>query len=180
MNRIASVRFILFSVTLVAAPGVAVWLWHPLKASWGLRCKRMVFLLSSVPLLNANSQEIAPALPGKRRQSDDPPGHPIAVTTVILVSVGGGIAKSETLQVMMDVVMIVATLALGVAVRKRDLRLPLRAHMFYSKAGGKGDAGALSFPGRRSPITGDFPLFRGDAGHDFPDLRLRHYFVQGS
>ena len=166
MNKIAPPRFILFVAALVVGTALAVTLWHPLKGIMGgFDVAGLLFLVSSIPLLNDTPNQMR----AHSKENDANRGVllmiTVTVTTVILVAVGVVIAKSESLQVI-DTVMIIATLAIAWLFGNVIYAFHY-AHLFYSKAGGKGDAGGIEFPGTKEPDYWDFLYFAATLGMTF-------------
>ncbi|MES2120137.1 MAG: DUF1345 domain-containing protein [Pseudomonadota bacterium] len=163
MNKIAPPRFILFVAALIVGTPLAVTLWHPLKGIMGgFDVAGLLFLVSSIPLLNNTPNQMR----AHSKENDANRGVllmvTVTVTTVILVAVGAVIAKSETLQVI-DIVMIIATLAIAWLFGNVIYAFHY-AHLFYSKTGGKGDAGGIEFPGTKEPNYWDFLYFAATLG----------------
>lgn len=166
MSKIAPPRFILFVAAFIVGTTVAVTLWHPLKGIMaGFDAAALMFLLSSISLLNNTPNQM-------RRHSKENDANraillatTVTVTTVILVAVGAVIVKSERLEVI-DVIMVVVTLALAWVFGNVVYGFHY-AHLFYSKAGGKGDAGGIEFPGTKEPVYWDFLYFAATLGMTF-------------
>jgi uncharacterized membrane protein len=167
MSKFAPVRFIVFVVLLIAGSAFLSWLWHPLKGIMtGFDLAGLVFLASCLPLLNDDSRRM-------RKQSKENDanrglflGVSVAVTTVILVAVGGVIARSQAGDVL-DVVIIVATLLIAWLFGNVVYALHY-AHMYYlPEKRGRGDAAGIGFPGTAEPNYWDFLYFSFTLGMTF-------------
>lgn len=167
MGKLAPSRFIIFIVLLVGGIAAFVSLWQPLKGIMGgFDLAAFVFLGSHLPFLNDSADQM-------RRHSKDNDANramllaiTVAVTTVILVTVGAVIGKGESHQVA-DVVMVIATLGLAWLFGNTVYALHY-AHLFYQSGRGReGDAAGIEFPGTAEPDYWDFVYFAFTLGMTF-------------
>ncbi|MEO6225913.1 MAG: DUF1345 domain-containing protein [Sphingomicrobium sp.] len=167
INKIAPARFVLFILVLVIGVGLTAWLWKPLEGVMvGFDAAAFLFLASCFPLLDDDVTEM-------RRHSKENDanratllGITVAVTTVILISVGAIISKSGGLQGL-EVLMIVTTLVLAWLFGNVIYALHY-AHLFYHSAKDRrGDSGGIEFPGTKQPNYWDFVYFAFTLGMTF-------------
>jgi uncharacterized membrane protein len=167
MTKVAPLRFILFVVVLIGGVAAGSLLWRPVHGTMlGFDAAAGLFLMSCAPLLNDG--------PGKMRdQSRRNDANrvvllaiTVVVTIAVLVTVGAVIMKAETLT-MLDIVMIVATLALAWLFGNMVYAMHY-AHMFYLKSKDSGgDAAGIDFPGTKQPDYWDFIYFAFTLGMTF-------------
>jgi uncharacterized membrane protein len=167
MTKILPARFVLFVVVLIVGTGAALWLLPPLHGIMtGFDLAAFVFLASCLPLLDDEPQQM-------RRHSKENDANrlvllavSVAVSIVILVAVGAVIARSDALRAL-DVLMIVATLALAWLFGNVVYALHY-AHVYYQAGKDRGgDAAGISFPGTKEPDYWDFLYFAFTLGMTF-------------
>jgi uncharacterized membrane protein len=167
MSNYAPARFILFVLVLIVGIGAGLALWRPLQGIMaGFDIAAFVFLGTCVPLLNDDAAQM-------RRHSKENDANrltllaiTVAVTIVILVTVGAIIARSKGLQIF-DVLMIIATLALAWLFGNVVYAFHY-AHMYYQAGKDRGgDAAGIVFPGTKEPDYWDFVYFAFTLGMTF-------------
>ncbi|MCL6679314.1 DUF1345 domain-containing protein [Sphingomonas sp. RG327] len=167
MRKFAPSRFIIFLVLLIAGIGGFVWIWQPLKGIMaGFDLAAFIFLASHLPFLNDTADQM-------RRHSKENDANramllsiTVAVTTVILVTVGAVIGRGQSHEVA-DVVMVIVTLALAWLFGNTVYALHY-AHLYYQAGPGKGgDAAGIEFPATKEPDYWDFLYFAATLGMTF-------------
>lgn len=167
MSKFAPARFVLFVVLLVAGIALFMWLISPLKGVMaGFDFAALVFLISCLPLLDDDIKEM-------RRHAKENDANragllviSVAVTTVILVTVGAVIVKARELH-RIDAIIIIATLSLAWLFGNVIYAFHY-AHEYYSADDDhRGDRGGIVFPGTREPDYWDFLYFSFTLGMTF-------------
>jgi uncharacterized membrane protein len=167
MHKLAPSRFIIFLVLLGGGIAAFVTLWQPLKGIMaGFDLAALVFLATHLPFLNDEPDQM-------RRHSKENDANrgmllaiTVAVTTVILVTVGAVIGKGQSHQVA-DVVMVIATLAVAWLFGNSVYALHY-AHLYYQAGKDQeGDAAGIGFPGTKEPDYWDFLYFAFTLGMTF-------------
>lgn len=167
-NRIAPPKFILFVFLLVAvSAGACAYIDWMRGIMIGFDVAALVFLLSCIHLLFDTS---AAAMRRHAAENDANRamllGITVAVTTVVLVTVGAELMQSQS-QGGAPIALIVATLALAWLFGNVVYAIHY-AHMFYRKdAKGGGDCGGLDMPGAKEPDYWDFVYFSFTLGMTF-------------
>ena len=152
--RIAPARFILFGVLFVGVTAVAKLVADMDNALLiGFDVAAFVFLAGSVRLVHADAEAMRRAAKANDVNRVALLAISVVLSLVVLVAVGALIASGTALSVV-DIVLIVATLALAWLFANVVFALHY-AHLFYLQAHGR-DRGGLDIPHTTEPDYWDF------------------------
>ena len=163
--RIAPARFLLFGavfVVVTAAAKLVADLDNALLI--GFDAAAFVFLAGAIPLFGADVRAMRRAAKANDVNRVALLAISVVLSLVILAAVGALIASGTALS-SMDIVLIVATLALAWLFANAVFALHY-AHLFYLQASGQ-DRGGLNIPNAREPGFWDFLYFSFTLGMTF-------------
>lgn len=165
-HHLAPARFLLFGlVFLIIAAGALASGEAPRTALLtGFDIATAVFLLSVIPLLRTDPEEMRRRAEGNDANRVGLLAISVLLTLVVLFAVGTLIAGAKALG-RGDIILIVSTLALAWLFANLVFTLHY-AHLYYLQDKGK-DRGGLEVPGVKEPDYGDFLYFSFTLGMTF-------------
>lgn len=165
-NRFAPPRFLLFIVVALAGFAAAISLtdW-PRAALIGFDAGAALFLLSCVPLLRHEADEMRHAAERNDANRAMLLAMTAIVSSVVLVAIGVELAQRAAPKAA-DIALIISTLLIAWLFSNTVYALHY-AHIFYSAGSGGEDRGGMEFPGEDEPNYWDFTYFAFTLGMTF-------------
>lgn len=165
-RKIAPLRFLVFAAALVGVGLINAALGQDARGAllFGFDVAAFVFLCSVVPLLRADANAMRRIAAANDANRAGLLAITVLLSLVILFAVGTLIASPQKL-VRLDIVLIVATLALAWLFANMVFTLHY-AHLYYLQKGGR-DRGGIQVPGVKEPDYWDFLYFAFTLGMTF-------------